>query len=231
MKNKTIRACLLSAAFAIFTVLVMTADVQPIGPNESVVGLASLNGAVASALGFRYGWYMISEITGYLALAVMGLYALAGLLQLLKRKSLSKVDRDILVLGGLYAAVAFFYVLFDKLAINYRPVLLSQEPEPSYPSSHTLLAVTVFLSAVLLERRGRNSRAGLFEYCLWVCAILLVVSRFMSGVHWATDILAGLLFSGALLCWFELALDQLAPVSKKTAAKGRAERHSEKTTR
>ena len=37
--------------FFLFTALVMTVDVQPIGPNGTTVGLASINGAFRDALG------------------------------------------------------------------------------------------------------------------------------------------------------------------------------------
>lgn len=211
MNKKTARALLLSAVFVIFTVLVKRVDVRMIGPEESSVGFGTLNGVIANWLGFRYSWYMISEIAGYVALLVIGLYGLMGLLQLIKRKNLFKVDKDILVLGGFYVVVGIFYVLFNKLVVNYRPVILEEALEASYPSSHTMLAVSAFLSAVRMELKGSKGKTGLFVYCLWVLAAVLVISRFMSGVHWATDILGGLLLSGALLSWFDAALDKFAP--------------------
>lgn len=211
MNKKTARALLLSAVFVIFTVLVKRVDVRMIGPEESSVGFGTLNGVIANWLGFRYSWYMISEIAGYVALLVIGLYGLMGLLQLIKRKNLFKVDKDILVLGGFYVVVGIFYVLFNKLVVNYRPVILEEALEASYPSSHTMLAVSAFLSAVRMELKGSKGKTGLFVYCLWVLAAVLVISRFMSGVHWATDILGGLLLSGALLTWFDAALDKFAP--------------------
>lgn len=211
MNKKTARALLLSAVFVIFTVLVKRVDVRMIGPEESSVGFGTLNGVIANWLGFRYSWYMISEIAGYVALLVIGLYGLMGFLQLIKRKNLFKVDKDILVLGGFYVVVGIFYVLFNKLVVNYRPVILEEALEASYPSSHTMLAVSAFLSAVRMELKGSKGKTGLFVYCLWVLAAVLVISRFMSGVHWATDILGGLLLSGALLTWFDAALDKFAP--------------------
>lgn len=211
MNKKTARALLLSAVFVIFTVLVKRVDVRMIGPEESSVGFGTLNGVIANWLGFRYSWYMISEIAGYVALLVIGLYGLMGFLQLIKRKNLFKVDKDILVLGVFYVVVGIFYVLFNKVVVNYRPVILEEALEASYPSSHTMLAVSAFLSAVRMELKGSKGKTGLFVYCLWVLAAVLVISRFMSGVHWATDILGGLLLSGALLTWFDAALDKFAP--------------------
>ena len=67
--------------------------------------------------------------------------------------------------------------------------------EASYPSSHTLLGITLCLTAALqlnfrdrnLERKVRNQRI------LIALGVLVVVTRFFSGVHWFTDIVGGVL--------------------------------------
>ncbi len=204
---------LLLVFFAVFTFLVKTVDVQAIGPQGSSVGFASLNGALAKG-GYHELWYKLSKYTGYLALAVIGVYGGLGLMQLVKRKDLKKVDRDIIVLGCFYAVVGIFYVLFNKLVINYRPVMLEGELEASYPSSHTMLGLCVFLSAVRMESIAPRGGSSLYKKVLAALALFLLLTRLFSGVHWFTDILGGALISAGLLCIFGWALDRFGGSEK-----------------
>ena len=210
MNKRMKRSLILSAAFLLYTIVIKTADVRAIGPEGSSVGFGLLNGAIAKALGYHQLWYRISEIAGYLALAVIAVYGLVGLMQLIKRKSVLSVDRDILVLGCFYAAVGVFYVLFNKLVINYRPVILDEGLEASYPSSHTMLGLCVFLSAVMMENFGKNGGSRIYKNVLKGLAVVLVVTRTLSGVHWITDIIGGAILSAALLSFFDWGLERFA---------------------
>ena len=145
-------AILLFGLFCLFTALVISVDVQPIGPNESKIGLASMNGAFREALGTTEGynelWYDISELAGLIPLAMAGGFAILGLCQAIKRKSLLKVDNHLFVLAGFYAAVLVAYVAFEIIKINFRPVLMEGVLEASYPSSHTMLSLGICTTAI-----------------------------------------------------------------------------------
>ena len=199
---------MLCAAALIFTALVCVVDVQPIGPLEGKVGFAGINGPVHEALPYHAGWYQVSKILGYLALVAAAAFAALGCVQLFRERSLKKVDPRFLALAGLYIAVAVLYVLFQKLALNHRPVLLGAEPEPSYPSTHTLLGCCLFISAGMVMGQEPASplisRLLLLVPCL--LAVMTVIARLLSGVHWLTDILGGLLISAALLTLFQAGL-------------------------
>lgn len=188
----------------LFTILIKLVDVKPIGPNASSVGFAAVNGAVRDIIGVSTIWYDVSKTMGLLAILLAVLFACLGVRQLIRRRSLTKVDPEILALGCLYAATLILYVLFDKLAVNYRPVLENGVLEPSYPSSHTLLSLVVFGSAAFLIRRyfypGTVRRVLLCADLVFL--ILTVLSRLLSGFHWFTDIIGGLLIAGALLAWY-----------------------------
>lgn len=203
MKNLFVTSALCAVLFVALIVLVTCVDVAAIGPAGTSVGLSHINQQVRDSIGTGETWYKISKYLGYLALATAAAVAVFGLWQLIREKSLQKVDREILVLCGLYAAVAFFYVLFDKVAVNYRPVLEAGQtvPEPSFPSTHTLLACTIFGSAVMvLPKYVKNAGAArILQGCLIAAMVLTVVARLLSGVHWVTDIIGGLLLSTALL--------------------------------
>jgi hypothetical protein len=74
--------------------------------------------------------------------------------QWIKRKSIAKVDGDILILGGFYIVTLGAYLLFESYVVNYRPVLIAGFLEASYPSSTTLLVMCVMPTAAMqLGRR------------------------------------------------------------------------------
>ena len=131
--------------------------------------------------------------------------------QLLKRRSLKEVDPEILALGVFYVLVIGCYVLFELVVINYRPVLMpgAAEVEASFPSSHTMLICSVMGSTVMVLKRyikGDALRMGLQAGCV-IVAVITVAGRLLSGVHWLTDILGGVLLSCALLALFSLLCD------------------------
>lgn len=195
------------AAFLIVTALVLFADVQPIGEIGNSVGCASLNGAFADWIGFHDGWYTLSELLGYLALLIGAAVACLGLYQWIKRKKLFSVDREILALGVLYAVTVALYVFFEVVVICERPILVDGEAGASFPSSHTLLALVLYGSAAIFSYRKidrpvlRNVAADAFS----VLALLTVVCRLFSGVHWLTDIFAGILLGASLLLAYRAA--------------------------
>ena len=158
--------------FIIFTALVMALDVQPIGPNESSVGLASINDAFRNALGttesYNELWYDISELAGLIPLAMAGGFAILGLCQAIKRKSLLKVDNHLFVLAGFYAAVLVAYVAFEIVEINFRPVLMEGVLEASYPSSHTMLSLGICTTAIFeLHELLKDKKALLIALILF----------------------------------------------------------------
>ena len=204
-------AVILLAAALLFTLLVKVVDVQPIGPQETSVGFAKVNKAFADLIGTNMLLYKLTQLLGYAALAVVAFFGFGGMMQLVKRKSLLKVDRELLGAGVLYAVVLALYVAFEKLIVNYRPVIMPDEtvPEASFPSSHTLLACVVFGSAIILadtyvrKHKARKTVRAVFA----VLILVMVAGRLLSGVHWITDIIAGLLYSGSLLSAFKGYVD------------------------
>lgn len=209
--GRFVPSMLLFVLFFIFTLIVRIVDVSAIGPLGSAVGLSGLNGAFADAFGFNEALYDLSKYLGYATLGVAACFAILGLSQLVKGKSLRKVDPAILCLGGFYVVVIAFYALFEVLIINYRPVILDEGLEASYPSSHTMLAVCVAVSGLMMA--GRYIRSGtrliVFRCFLIVIMAAVVVFRLFSGVHWLTDILGSLLLSSALCTAFAELVSRL----------------------
>lgn len=188
----------------IFTVLVKCVDVQSIGPKGSAVGFATINRFVHQLTGENDTWYNITKYLGIIPFLYVLFYAMVGLKQLIIAKKISKVDKKIIALGCFYVLLGLIYILFDKLAINYRPVLEDGVLEPSYPSSHTLLAVCVCLSSIFMNKYyiKNNDLKKYLNLGTLILMILLVLGRLLSGVHWASDIIGGVIISLFLVFGF-----------------------------
>ena len=210
MKKKLSLSVLFFALFLALIAVVTTVDVAAIGPEGTKIGLSHLNQAVHEALGENMGFlYSFTKYLGYLAIllavCVLGVCAV----QLIYRKSLQKVDKALLGLAVLYVAVGVLYVLFEKVIINYRPMIMPGEA--SFPSTHTMLFCTVLGSAAMVSGRYLNDerKALLVKVACGVLLILGVAFRLGSGVHWLTDICGGVLISSALLLAFSAYLEKI----------------------
>ena len=195
----------LVVAFALWTVFVRFIDVQPIGPEGSSVGFATLNGFVHKLMGVNWVLYTITDWLGLVPIAAAFGFAILGLVQLIGRKSLWKVDHSILALGVFYIVVMAVYVLFELVVINYRPTLIEGILEASYPSSTTMFVMCVMPTAAMqLNARIKNS---VFRRCTVIAIVaftaFMVVGRLLSGVHWITDIIGGALLSAGLVTVYD----------------------------
>ena len=210
MSRKNVqKAVFLFTAFAGWTTAVLCLDRQAIGPLGSVVGLATCNRAVQILVGVNPVLYAVTDWLGLVPIAVMFGFALLGLWQWIRRRSLRQVDRSLLVLGGLYLALLVAYLLFESFVINCRPVLIEGVLEASYPSSTTLLALCV-LPTAKMQLRDRIRHPAVGRVVLAACTLLLavlLVGRFLSGVHWMSDLVGGGLLGGALVCFYRAAVD------------------------
>ena len=188
-------------AFVLWTVLVSLVDIRPIGPNGSRVGFAALNGFVHGLTGVNLLLYTITDWLGLVPIAVAFSFAVLGLGQWIKRKSLLKVDGSLLALGGFYIVVMAAYIFFEAVVINYRPTLIDGYLEASYPSSTTMLVMCVMPTAMLQLRTRIKNRV--FRWCMLIAiaafTAFMVIGRLLSGVHWLTDIIAGALLSAGLV--------------------------------
>ncbi len=186
--------------FGVWTALIQCIDVQGIGPKGTEVGFANINMWFHEITGVHMGIYVATDWLELAAILVCMYFAWIGLVQSIKRKSLLRVDVDILLLGVYYALVITCYLVFEVFPVNYRPILIDGALEASYPSSTTLLVLSVMPTLKYrIERRMRNTT---WRKTMVVFVVLfswgMVLGRLVSGVHWATDIIGSVLLANGM---------------------------------
>ena len=202
-KNFYIAICML-VVFLLWTVAVRFIDMQAIGPQESIVGFATINQFVHNLTSVNLSLYNITDWLGLVPLIFVMGFGTLGLIQWIKRKHLLKVDYSILILGGFYIVVMAVYVLFEMFVVNYRPVLIGGILEASYPSSTTMLVMCVMLTAIMQfnTRIKNNILRRSISSVITVFIVFMVIGRLVSGVHWLTDIVGGILLSTGLVLMY-----------------------------
>ena len=175
-KRELMPGLVLLAGFIVWTILIRHIDVQRAGPGG------------------------ITDWLGLVPIFICMGFGLLGLAQLIKRRSLLRVDPDILLLGVYYVAVILGYLLFEMVPINYRPILIEGNLEASYPSSTTLLVLSVM--PTLKFQADRRVMSAVLRKAITIFVIVfssfMVIGRLISGVHWATDIIGSVLLSAGL---------------------------------
>jgi undecaprenyl-diphosphatase len=207
-KNILITGMIMLILFAVWTVLIQTVDVQAVGQNGTNIGFANLNTWFHKTTGVHMWVYTVTDWLGLVPIFICMIFGVVGLVQLIKRRSLLKVDKDIILLGIYYILVIFGYLIFEMIPINYRPVLIEGRMEASYPSSTTLLVMSVMPTlAFQVHRRIRNTKV---RYVLYAFTVLfttfMVVGRTVAGVHWLTDIAGSVMLSSGLYLIYQGAV-------------------------
>ena len=206
-RNITFGAALV-AVFALWTALIQCVDVQPVGQNGTNVGFASFNTWFHELTGVHMGLYAVTDWLGLVPLVVCIAFGVVGLVQLIKRRSLMKVDMDIILLGVYYIVVIAAYLVFEMIPINYRPILIEGVMEASYPSSTTLLVLSVMptLKFQVDRRAPRADFRALSNAFVTLFSAFMVIGRLVSGVHWFTDILGAVFLSAGLFLLYSGAV-------------------------
>ena len=198
----------LIGAFALWAVLIQRVDVQVVGQNGTKIGFADFNEWFHQLTGVHMTIYTITDWLGLVPIFICLCFGVMGLVQLIKRRSLLRVDSDILLLGVYYVMVIECYLIFEMIPINYRPVLIEGRLEASYPSSTTLLVLSV-MPTLMFQANMRVSNAMIRKaVAVFVVAfsVFMVIGRLISGVHWATDIIGSVLFSAGLYMLYRSAV-------------------------
>ena len=152
--------------------------------------------------------YAVTDWLGLVPALICIGFGVMGLMQLVKRRSLKKVDIDLILLGVHYVLVIFAYLMFEMIPINYRPIPIEGIMEASYPSSTTLLVLSVMptLKFQVDRRTIRPCVKKLTSAFVILFSSLMVAGRLLSGVHWFTDILGAVFLSAGLFMLYRGAV-------------------------
>ena len=207
-KKEFIASILLLIAFAAWTILIQTIDVQAVGVNGTNIGLASINTWFHKLTGVHMTIYTITDWLGLVPIFICLFFCIFGLIQLVKRRSLFKVDIDIILLGFYYVIVIFAYLIFEMIPINYRPILIDGLMEASYPSSTTLLVLSIMPTLKYqIDRRSNHSALTKVINIFVICfSLFMVIGRSLAGIHWCTDIIGSVLLSMGLFKLYQFSV-------------------------
>ena len=139
-------------------------------------------------------WDLITNIILIAAIAVLGVFAILALYQWVKRKSFSKIDKELRWATVPVILMAATYFIFDHILIwNTRP---NGSGEPSFPSSHVMLVATVFaLTALVLPKYVKNKAALIaLDILMLALVILTAVGRVLANMHWISDVVGAIIF-------------------------------------
>ena len=194
--------------FVVWTWLIQCIDVRPAGQRGTEIGFATFNCWFHDMTGVHMWLYTITDWLGLVPLFVCIVFGSIGLGQLIKRKSLFKVDKDLILLGIYYIFVIFGYLFFEMVPINYRPILIEGILEASYPSSTTLLVLSVMLTLIFQVKRRIENRTVKNTICFLTIAFsaFMVIGRLVAGVHWFTDIVGAVILSAGLFSLYKAAV-------------------------
>ena len=199
-KKELVLGVILLVVFIIWTGLIQYVDVKPIGVDNTYIGFSTLNNWFHFLTGVHMTLYTITDWLGLIPIFICVVFGGLGLVQLIKRKSLFKVDKDLILLGIYYFIVIMGYLIFEMIPINYRPILIDGRLEASYPSSTTLLVLSV-MSTLLLQVKRRSTHILITKIVSVVTilfSLFMVIGRLIAGGHWLTDIIGALILSAGL---------------------------------
>lgn len=181
--------------FIIFTIGVMNIDVMAIGPKDGKVGFSTINKKVFEIFGQNDKWDQVSDKLLSISVFVELGFILITIFQIIKRKSLFKIDYDISIFFILYIIFALINVFFDYIAINNRPIIEDGKVEASYPSTHTFMTVFM-LGFLMIEIWCRIKNKAIKNIIYTICVIIMIampILRVIAGRHWLTDVIGGVI--------------------------------------
>lgn len=146
-------------------------------------------------------WDKITNIILIASIIVLGLFAVLGLTQWISRKSLKKVDKQLLWMILPIALMVIVYLVFDKVLPSiikpYPLVRPDNSGEPSFPSTHVMIVTTIFFCASAALPKYTKSKALIFiiDIIMFALASLVATGRVLANKHSVVDIIGGAIFA------------------------------------
>ena len=195
-------AVILTAVFITFTLLVRFFDIQT--DHTVNVGCATINFWWRDIIGVQKTWKIVSDIIAFVAILLVGVILAWQFLNLRYCKKLNKLPTHWWFLDLALIVLLVSYCFFQILIINYRP-FIAGVAEAAYPSSHILLLATVCPLVIITVSKELKAKAWrFFSTVLGLLIMSLgIVARVLSGYHWLTDSIGGILLGSAIVAWYQ----------------------------
>ena len=140
-------------------------------------------------------WDKATDIILYASFAILGVFVILAFAQLIKRKTIKKVDKPLLMMPIPLILMAITYVVFDKfLVLNTRP---DGSGEASFPSTHVMVVGTIFLLVAIALLRYIKSKAtcAILDIIMLTLFAITAYGRIAANMHWLSDVIAGAVFA------------------------------------
>ena len=185
VNNKKVLYGVLSGALLLVILLMIVALKKVnVGKNGGAdIGLSSINLAIFNSVGANKAMDIISIIILGLAQAMAVGFAVLGLIQVIKRKKLESLDTSIKALALVYVITGWIYLIFEYiLVVNYRPTTGVISTSPSFPSTHTMVILMVFLTGITVLEGIIKNKKILYsvEIGCGVLGVAAIVTRILS---------------------------------------------------
>lgn len=148
---------------------------------------------------------MINDITSLGSFTVYLLVTFAVLGYLVLRRKARVAGFVVLSIAGGQLLSSGLKRGFDRPRPSLAEHHVNAYLDPSFPSGHTLMATVTFLTlaAMLARVHPQKTVKAYLLVCAFLLASLVGFSRVYLGVHWPTDVIAGLAIGSAWasLCW------------------------------
>lgn len=180
----------------ILLMILLNADKAVIAGSGQPVGLSHINKLVTYSEDKSAD--KMSDILLYVSFIALFAAGCFGLYQLVRRKSLKRVDIELYAFVVGMAVSVILWLLFDKvLKINVRPL---NADEGSFPSTHVFVITFQLLFGHYLLSKYKDDKA--VKYGSLVLAVIAIAAtallRVVAGKHYITDICGGLLLGLAI---------------------------------
>ena len=187
------------ASFVLWTILVKTVDVETIY-NGTNLGFYHLNykfGDLVTEFGKYEFMRTVSDILLYVSFGYVGILVVIAVIQLIKYKSLKKINPIFYFLAGAYVLVVILYGFFELVHVNYSPDSVAGSLKASYPSTHVFVGGCFFLLSSYVLLKFLWVKDNLFKTLIHLSTVvltcLMVLTRLLAVKHWLTDIIGGVI--------------------------------------
>ena len=139
-------------------------------------------------------WETITNIILISALITVAFFAALGLYQWITRKSLKKVDPEILWMPLPLLLMTIVYFIFIFFPVATRP---NGSGESSFPSTHVMVVTTIyFMITIIIPKYIKSTAIQIaLEFIIVIFISLTCTGRIMAELHSLWDVIGGIVFA------------------------------------